>query len=128
MLAALLALALLLGVPAVGLAAEVLQVRGPTLLQVGDRNRSLGVELACLAVDPGRNAEATLWLRRHLPRGTRVNLRPMAEHDGLLVARVIRLGAGDDLSEGLITAGLASAAPCPGSPAPALQAAASQAP
>ncbi len=104
------ALILLLG-PLAGsaAAAEVLQVRGPTLLQVGDRNRSYGVEMACLVVPPEQATEATAWLRRALPRHTRVNLQPAGSHDGLLVARVIRLSDALDPAAGLISAGLAAA-------------------
>jgi hypothetical protein len=108
--------ALLLGplAPA-ALAAEVLQVRSSTLLQVGDRNRSYGVELACLAVAADDAEAATAWLRRALPRHTRINLRPAGSHDGLLVARVNRLDDGLDPAAGLVGAGLAttSSPSCP---------------
>jgi hypothetical protein len=94
-------------------AAEVLQVRGPTLLQLGDRNRSYSVELVCLEVPTNHRDEAIGWLRERLPRRTRVNLKPMGEHDGLLMARVQRLNDDLDLSSGLIAAGLAAPSPCP---------------
>jgi hypothetical protein len=64
--------------PAPAEAAEVLQVRGATLLQVGDQNRSYPVRLGCVQVDPADGAAATAWLREALPRRTRVNLRPLA--------------------------------------------------
>ena len=93
-------------------AAEVLQVRSGTLLQVGDHNRSYSVQLACLAIAPDQDAAAAAWLRRELPRRTRVNLRPLGNHDGTLQARVQRLGSGEganvDLGDGLIAAGLAA--------------------
>jgi hypothetical protein len=94
-------------------AAEVLQVRGPTLLQLGDRNRSYSVELVCLEVPPARAEAALGWLRQTLPRRTRVNLQPMGEHDGQLMARVQRLNDDTDLASGLIAAGLADPSPCP---------------
>lgn len=97
-------------------AAEVLQVQGPDLLLVGDRNRSYGVELACLTVDPERRAEATDWLRERLPRRSRVNLRPVAQREGHLLARVVRLRDGQDLGAGLIASGLAGPSPCPADP------------
>lgn len=101
------------------LAAEVLQVRTATLLQIGDRNRSYPVRLACLEVAPEDQAQAQQWLRARLPRQSRVNLRPIGSVDGTLVARVtplprpgqaIALGepSGLDLSSGLIAAQLAS--------------------
>ena len=47
-----------LAAPSLSAAAEVLQVRGPTLLQVGDSNRSYSVQLACLAVNAGQERQA----------------------------------------------------------------------
>lgn len=102
-------------------AAEVLQVRSATLLQIGDRNRSYPVRLACLEVAPEDQEQAQQWLRARLPRQTRVNLRPIGAQDGTLVARVTPLPRaglvaaaadpiGTDLSSGLIAAQLASPA------------------
>ena len=111
-LALMLAAALLLWGSASAEAAEVLQVRSGSLLQVGDHNRTYSVELACLAIAPDQNEAAAAWLRRELPRRTRVNLRPVGNQDGTLQARVQRLGSGDaaarDLGDGLIAAGLAA--------------------
>ena len=111
---ALLAAALLLLAPAAH-AAEVLQVRSGRLLQVGDHNRTYTVELACLAVPEAGDAAAADWLRSALPRRTKVNLRPMGNADGVLLAKVQRLGAAGagttDLGDGLIAAGLASPQP-----------------
>ena len=104
-------LQVLFGAPAVAAAAEVLQVRNATLLQVGDSNRSYSVELACLAVEPDQQQPAIDWLRQQLPRRSRVNLRPMGNHDGILLARVQKLGTETDISSGLISAGLASLPP-----------------
>lgn len=89
-------------------AAEVLQVRSSSLLQVGDRNRTYTVSLACTSVDVSQEAEATAWLRKELPRRRRVNLRPVGSSDGQLMARVTPIGAERDLSSGLIAAGLAA--------------------
>ena len=55
-------------------AAEVLQVRSSSLLQVGDHNRTYTVALACSAVDASQEAEATAWLRQELPRRRKVCL------------------------------------------------------
>jgi len=113
-LAAALAMSLLV-LPAASQAAEVLQVRSGNLLQVGDHNRSYSVELACLSLSDDGDAAAASWLRRELPRRTRVNLRPVSSHDGTLVARVQRLtGSGttaSDLTDALIAAGLADLLP-----------------
>ena len=89
-------------------AAEVLQVRSSSLLQVGDHNRTYTVSLACTSVDVSHEAEATAWLRKELPRRRRVNLRPIGSSEGQLMARVTPIGAERDLSSGLIAAGLAA--------------------
>ena len=112
-LIALLLAVLLLVAPATSSAAEVLQVREATLLQVGDRNRSSPVRLACLEVPATRQEAARAWLRQELPRRTRVNLLPAGQSDGVLLARVVKLDGQLDLGQGLITAGLAqSSAAC----------------
>ena len=113
LVSALLAVVLLLG-SASAQAAEVLQVRSGTLLQVGDHNRTYTVELACVAIPEGGDQAAADWLRQTLPRRTKVNLRPVGNDGGTLVAHVQRLGGTDasasaDLATGLVSAGLASA-------------------
>jgi len=97
-------------------AAEILQVRSGTVLQVGDHNRTYTVELACLSIPVGGEQAATEWLRNSLPRRTKVNLRPMGNNDGTLVARVQRLPSSSreitsDLGDELIAAGLANTQP-----------------
>ena len=89
-------------------AAEVLQVRSSSLLQVGDRNRTYTVALACVAVDGDQEMDAVGWLREQLPRRRRVNLRPVGTRDGQLLARVTPLGDSTDLSDGLVALGLAT--------------------
>ena len=106
--AALLA-SLLLTWPAATWAAEVLQVREPDLLLIGDHNRTYSVRLACIAPVAGEETAALKLLRTKLPRRQRVNLMPMGSRDGLLLARVRPLGQEQDLNDLLITAGLAQA-------------------
>jgi Asp-tRNA(Asn)/Glu-tRNA(Gln) amidotransferase B subunit len=57
--------------------------------------------------------QATTWLRQALPRRTKVNLRPMGQRDGTLLAQVSLLSSGADIGTGLIEAGLAQVAACP---------------
>jgi hypothetical protein len=109
-------LALSLGLPGIGTApvnaAEILGVSGPTRLRVGDQNRGYLVDLACVSVAEGDRQPALDWIRRHGPRGARVNLRPVGQRDGVLVAAVRVLKEDLDLGEGLVAQGLASASPC----------------
>lgn len=98
----------------------MLQVRGATLLQLGDQNRSYTVQLACIVVPEAQQSEAVNWLRQAAPRRTRVNLRPMGQNQGVLLARVQTLSGGPnrssstagttDLASGLVAAGLAQVA------------------
>lgn len=92
-------------------AAEVLQVRSASLLQVGDQNRSYSVELACFEISPDPQSAATDWLRRELPRRTRVNLRPRGVDQGTLVAQVQRLDRHTDVASDLVAAGYGSLVP-----------------
>lgn len=97
--------------PTQALAAQVLQVRSATLVQVGDQNRSYGVRLACVELDSEQTAAATAWLRSDLPRRTRVNLKPQGSDDGVLLARVERLDRGSDLAVDLVDAGFGQLLP-----------------
>ena len=103
------AIALLLLVPPTALAAEVLPVREPDLLLIGDHNRTYSVRLACIAPIAGEEAAALKLLREKLPRRQRVNLMPMGSQEGLLLARVRPLGQEQDLNDALIEAGMAQA-------------------
>jgi hypothetical protein len=114
----------LLWSPTPAAAAEVLQVRSATVLQVGDGNRNYTVELACVSVDQAQEQASIDWLRHELPRRSRVNLRPMGQDNGVLMAKVQKLGESQDLASGLVAAGLAAsscpqAVPAPAGPAPA---------
>ena len=111
-IAAAFSLLLLLLLPSQAFAAEVLQVRSATLLQVGDRNRNYSVQLACVEVAPDDEQQAQDWLRRAVPRRRRVNLRPEGSSDGVLLARVTPIGDELDLGAALVQEGLARVS-CP---------------
>lgn len=100
--------------PAAAVAAEVLQVNGGDRLIIGDGNRTATVILGCMTVVEGSAPDAQAWLRQRLPRHTKVQLRPLGEREGRLLARVEPVGAGaaGDLAAGLVAAGLATAVPC----------------
>jgi hypothetical protein len=104
--------------PAAVAAAEVLQVRSATVLQVGDGNRNYTVALGCIRIDQAQEQASIDWLRHALPRRSRVNLRPLGQDNGVLVAKVQKLGESQDLASGLVAAGLAESS-CP-QDAPAL--------
>lgn len=99
------------GVPR-AMAAEILSIRSATLLQVGDQNRSYGVQLACVEVSEAQSQEALSWLQQHGARGTKVNLRPISNREGRLVAKVSVLKTGLDLGDTMVNLGLATLVPC----------------
>jgi endonuclease YncB( thermonuclease family) len=94
------------------LAAEIRSVRSATLLQIGDQNRTYSIQLACLSVPESNQQEALAWLQKHGPRGTKVNLRPISEQDGRLVAQLRVLRTGQDLGEAMVAEGLATPTAC----------------
>lgn len=106
------ALFTLLGWPGSAAAAQLQQVRTASVLQVGDSNRSYSVRLACIEVAPDQEQRAVQWLRHTVDRGSRLNLRPLGESDGQLLARVTTLARprqpAVDLGAGLVAAGLAT--------------------
>jgi endonuclease YncB( thermonuclease family) len=112
LISALLILLALVVMPSSSAAAELRQVRAATVLQVGDSNRSYSVRLACIAVADDQEQEAVRWLKQAVGRGSRLNLRPIGQDNGQLLARVSSLPRGQrpgqDLGDGLVSAGLAT--------------------
>lgn len=92
--------------PLDAIAAEVLQVRSSSLLQIGDNNRSYTVQLVCMEVDPTNESAAKRWIKQELPRGKRVNLKPKGSKEGVLLAKVTPIGSDKELGEALVEKGL----------------------
>ena len=88
-------------------AAEVLQVSSSSVLLVGDNNRTYTVELACVEINPNLEEKSVNWLRKQLPRHTKVNLKPKGSKDGVLMAKVIPFKSNIDITEKYINEGLA---------------------
>ncbi len=79
--------------------AEVFQVSSSNLLQIGDQNRIYKVQIACLEVSSEKEDEAINWLRKELPRYSKVNLKPVGYNEGILLAKVIKLGSDVDIAK-----------------------------
>ena len=88
-------------------AAEILQVSSSSVLLIGDNNRTYTVKIACTEVSPKLEEKSVNWLKKQLPRHTKVNLKPKGSADGVLVAKVIPLNSKNDISEKYIEEGLA---------------------
>ncbi len=89
-------------------AAEILQVTNSTVLLIGDHNRTYTVKLSCTEISPELEQESVDWLRKQLPRHTKVNLKPKGSVDGVLVAKVIPFNSDIDITEKYINEGLAT--------------------
>ena len=88
-------------------AAEILQVSSSSLLLIGDNNRTYTVKIACTEISPDLEEKSVMWLKKELPRHTKVNLKPKGSLDGVLVAKVIPFNSNIDISEKYINEGLA---------------------
>ena len=89
-------------------AAEILQVSSSSILLIGDNNRTYTVKIACTEISPDLEERSVNWLKKQLPRHTKVNLKPKGSVDGVLVAKVIPLNSKVDLTEKYINEGLAT--------------------
>ena len=88
-------------------AAEILQVTSSSVLLIGDHNRTYTVKIACTEISPDLEEKAVNWLKKQLPRHTKVNLKPTRSVDGVLVAKVIPFDSNVDITEKYINEGLA---------------------
>ncbi len=89
------------------IAAEVLQVSSSSVLLIGDHNRTYTVKIACANISPDLEEKSISWLKKQLPRHTKVNLKPKGSIDGMLVARVIPFHSDVDITDKYISVGLA---------------------
>ena len=89
-------------------AAEILQVSSSSVLLIGDNNRTYTVKLACTEVSSDLEEKSVNWLKKQLPRHTKVNLKPKGSVDGVLLARVIPFDSDIDINEKYINEGLAT--------------------
>ncbi len=99
-------LAILL-LPLATLSAEVLQVNSYNRLLIGDNNRSYKVKIACIEALPNKENLAFNWLREELPRKTKVNIKPKAFMEGVLIASLIDVKSKKDLGKSMEIEGLA---------------------
>ena len=88
-------------------AAEVLQISSPSILLIGDNNRTYTVKIACADIISGSEEIAINWLKKQLPRNTKVNLRPKGFDNGVLVASVIPFDSDIDITDKYVIDGLA---------------------
>ena len=88
-------------------AAEILQVSSSSVLLIGDSNRTYTVKIACAEISPELEEKSIDWLKKQLPRHTKVNLKPKGSVDGVLIAKIIPINSNIDITENYINEGLA---------------------
>tara|TARA_Y100001968_G_scaffold266312_1_gene255761 strand:- start:182 stop:529 length:348 start_codon:yes stop_codon:yes gene_type:complete len=88
--------------------AEIMQVSSSSVLLIGDNNRTYTVKIACTEISPELEEKSVNWLKKQLPRHTKVNLKPKGLVDGVLVAKVIPFNSNIDITEKYINEGLAT--------------------
>tara|TARA_Y100001968_G_scaffold138862_1_gene126991 strand:+ start:463 stop:810 length:348 start_codon:yes stop_codon:yes gene_type:complete len=88
-------------------AAEILQVTNSSVLLIGDNNRTYTVKIACTEISSDLEEKSVNWLKKQLPRHTKVNLKPKGSIDGVLIAKVIPFNSNVDIAEEYIKEGLA---------------------
>ena len=89
-------------------AAEILQVSSSSVLLIGDHNRTYTVKISCASISPDLEEKSVEWLKKQLPRHTKVNLKPKGSVGGVLVAKVIPFDSNIDITEKYIDEGLAT--------------------
>ncbi len=89
-------------------AAEILQVSSSSVLLIGDNNRTYTVKIACTEISTDFEERSVNWLKKQLPRHTKVNLKPQGTVDGILIAKVIPINSNIDITERYINEGLAT--------------------
>jgi len=95
-------------IPLKTFSAEVLQVRSSSVLQIGDRNRTYTVKLACTDVDSSNEYDAVNLLKSEVKGRKKVNLKPVGSIDGILLSRVILIESQKDIGQILFEEGLAT--------------------
>ncbi len=89
-------------------AAEILQISSSNVVLIGDNNRTYTVKIACTEISSDLEEKSVVWLKKQLPRHTKVNLKPKGSLDGVLVAKIIPFNSNTDLTEKYVNEGLAT--------------------
>ena len=83
-----------------------MQINSPTTLLLGDQNRVYKVRIACLEVDSSKQDLATEWMKGFLPRHSKVNIKPKAFEDGVLVASLVDIDSNKEIAKEMESKGL----------------------
>ena len=82
---------------------EILQIKGPDTIIVGDQNRNLLIKLFCVDVYESKESDAIDLLKKEFPRGSKVKIRPFGVKENQLIAKVFDKDGTKEMSELLIS-------------------------
>ncbi len=85
--------------PLVVKSAEILQIKSPNTIIVGDQNRNLTIGLFCVDVNENDEREATNLLKREFPRGSKIKIKPFGFKENILLAKVFNIKGTKEMTE-----------------------------
>ena len=83
--------------------AEILQIKSSNSILVGDQNRTLTIKLICVDVDKNNELQATEYLKKEFPRGSKVKIKPYSVREDILFAKVFNIKGTKEMSDILIS-------------------------
>ena len=87
--------------------AEILQINKSNIIQVGDQNRDLSIQLFCVDINDTENEEKAInLLKREFPRGSKVKIKPIGFKENILIAKVFDINETKEMSDLLIAKNL----------------------
>jgi len=94
--------------PVIVNSAEILQIKSPNTILVGDQNRNLTIRLFCVDVNDNDELEATNLLKSEFPRGSKVKIKPIGFKENVLLAKVFNIKGTKEMTELLVAKDLTS--------------------
>jgi hypothetical protein len=88
--------------PVIVNSAEILQIKSPNTILLGDQNRNLTIGLFCVDVDENDELEATNLLKSEFPRGSKVKIKPFGFKENVLLAKVFNIKSTKEMTELLV--------------------------
>ena len=88
--------------------AEILQIKSSNTILVGDQNRNLTIGLFCVDVNENDDLEATNILKKEIPRGSKVKIKPFGFKENVLLAKVFNIKGTKEMTELLAARDLTS--------------------
>ena len=88
--------------PVIVNSAEILQIKSPNTILVGDQNRNLTIRLFCVDINENDELEAINLLKSEFPRGSKVKIKPFGFEENVLLAKVFSIKDAKEMTELLV--------------------------